>query len=645
MSGIGGIYFLDRRPLEHHKLSIVSNALAHRGSDRDGIWLEESVGLCHRMLWTTPESLLETLPLVSQAGNLVITADARIDNRDELIPALGLEKYPKEKVTDSQIILAAYELWGENSPSRLIGDFAFAIWNQKEQSLFCARDPMGVKPFFYYLSRGIIVFASEIKAIISLAEVPCQVNELAVACFLENFFEDRVATFYKDIFRLPPSHCLTVSPTKQVITSYWSLDPSKEIKLNSNAEYAEAFREIFTEAVGCRLRSAFPVGSSLSGGMDSSSVACTARQLLIASGNSSKLHTFSAIFPSIPQPYLKQLDERKYIDAVVSLGDFEPHYIHADTISPLIDVEKRVWHKDEPTIGINMYLHWAMYQSAQEYGVRIFLDGLDGDTTVSHGLEYLRELALSLQWTNLIREAQGLARKYGLGTKKILWEHSFKPLVPQWVWQGLNLLKGRNIFEVLTVDLANPDLAERVELKKYAQSALKPNLKNIYQARKVHCRSMNSPLMTYALELADSCTNAFSLEGRYPFFDRRLMEFCLAIPAEQKLHQGMTRAVLHRAMQGILPPLVQSRHTKANLGANFQRNLIDCEQKRLESVVVNNPERIEPYINLSAIKESYNGYSSNPMASGKSSIQLLNSVSLNTWINHFKNLEKKHHFI
>jgi asparagine synthase (glutamine-hydrolysing) len=639
MSGIGGIYFLDKRPLENNKLTLVSNALAHRGSDRDGVWLQESVGLCHKMLWTTPESLLETLPLVNQAGNLVITADARIDNRDELIPALGLENYPKEKVTDSQIILAAYELWGENCPARLIGDFAFAIWNQKEQSLFCARDPMGVKPFFYYHSNRVFVFASEIKGVLSLADVPRDINELAVACFLENVFQDKVSTFYQDILRLPPSHSLSVSPDRKVITSYWALDSSKEIKLKSDDEYAEAFKEIFTESVRCRLRSAFPVGSTLSGGMDSSSVACTARQLLMEA-NSSELHTFSAIFPSIPEPYLKQLDERKYIDAVVNLGGLEAHYIEADRVGPLIDIDKRVWHKDEPTVGINMYIHWAMYQSAREHGVRVFLDGLDGDTTVSHGLEYLQQLAISLQWTTLVKEAKALARQYGLGTKKAIWEYGFKPLLPQWVWQGLSLLKGNSPFEVLTLDLANPNLADRVKLKKYAKSALKPYLENIYQARKIHCRAMNSGLMTYALELADSCTNAFSVEGRYPFFDRRLMEFCLAIPASQKLHQGTTRAVLHRAMVGVLPPLVQSRHTKANLGANLHRNLLSYHRELLEDTAIDPSQTLEKYVNESALKSAYERYSSNPMTNSKSSLQLLSCVSLKRWVNQFATSQK-----
>src|SRR4028118_649697 len=164
MSAIAGIYYLDGRPVDCADLGRMVDTLAHRGPDGADVWCEESVGLGHRMLWTTPESLLEKLPLVDQTGNLVITADARIDNRDELIEVLGLTDHPAEKITDSQLILAAYERWGDRCPEYLLGDFAFAIWDRRQQQLFCARDHMGVKPFYYYHSDRLLVFASEIRS-------------------------------------------------------------------------------------------------------------------------------------------------------------------------------------------------------------------------------------------------------------------------------------------------------------------------------------------------------------------------------------------------------------------------------------------------------------------------------------------------
>lgn len=277
MSAIAGIYYLDGQPVDPADLGRMLETLAHRGSDRVGVWSEGHIGFGHRMLWTTPESLQEQLPLVNQTGDLAIAADARIDNRDELIAALGLMDRPSDKITDSQLILAAYEKWGDRCPEKLLGDFAFAIWDGRSQRLFCARAPMGVKPFYYYRSSRLFVFASEIKALLCLVEVPRLLNELKVAYHLALLFEDQAITFYQNIWRLLAAHSITIGCEETQIRRYWSSDPTREVRLHSDQEYAEAFREIFTEAVRCRLRSAFPVGSTLSGGLDSSSIASTLR--------------------------------------------------------------------------------------------------------------------------------------------------------------------------------------------------------------------------------------------------------------------------------------------------------------------------------------------------------------------------------
>jgi asparagine synthase (glutamine-hydrolysing) len=157
--------------------------LAHRGPDGAGAWSEESVGLGHRMLHTTPESLNEKLSLVDDRRGLVLTADARLDNRDELITALGFGGRPCEELTDSELILGAYKRWGERCPERLLGDFAFAIWDRRRQELFCARDHIGVKPFYYHRAGKLFVFASEIKALLCVPEVPRRLNEVRVAPF------------------------------------------------------------------------------------------------------------------------------------------------------------------------------------------------------------------------------------------------------------------------------------------------------------------------------------------------------------------------------------------------------------------------------------------------------------------------------
>lgn len=236
MSGIIGIYNLDGKLVDYQQLKDMVNILAHRGPDGSDAWCAGSVGLGHRMLWTTAESLLEKLPLVNQTEDLVITADLRIDNRDELIHTLQLNNYPPEKITDSQLVLAAYEKWGEQCPENLLGDFAFAIWDRQKQIIFCARDHFGIKPFYYYASEQAFIFASEIKAIFCVPDVPRQINEVRIGDYLASMFHEANITSYKDVFRLPPAHSMTVSLEGIKLQSYWSIDPNRELRLGSDEE-------------------------------------------------------------------------------------------------------------------------------------------------------------------------------------------------------------------------------------------------------------------------------------------------------------------------------------------------------------------------------------------------------------------------
>ena len=225
MSGIIGIYCLDGRPIDPMVLERMGESIAHRGQDGAGMWNSGPVGLGHRMRWTTPESLHEQLPLVNKTGNLILTADARIDNRDELIAALDLTGHPGREMSDSALILSAYEQWGECCPEKLLGDFAFAIWDGRKRRLFLARDHFGVKPFYYYRSDRLFVFASEIKALFNIPEVPRQLNEARVSHYLTPMMEDKTVTFYREIFRLPAHHTMTVSREGAKVRPYWALGP------------------------------------------------------------------------------------------------------------------------------------------------------------------------------------------------------------------------------------------------------------------------------------------------------------------------------------------------------------------------------------------------------------------------------------
>jgi asparagine synthase (glutamine-hydrolysing) len=622
MSAIAGIFYLDRQPVERDNLGKMLDILTHRGSDAANIWCENNVGLIHRLLWTTPESLLETLPLAKD--NLVITADARIDNRDELISQLQLNHLSAEKITDSELILAAYQKWGDKCPEKLIGDFAFAIWDQREQIIFCARDPMGVKPFYYYQRGNLFVFASEIKAIFALPEIPRDLNELMVAYHLEAFYEDHQITFYQNIFRLPGASSLTINDSKGItIQSYWSLDPKKEIRFKSQQDYVEAFREIFTESVRCRLRSAFPVGSTLSGGLDSSSIACTARQILVPKDQ--QLHTFSAIFPSLCPKDLRLIDERPYMEAVKALGGFNAHDLRADLLTPLTDI---LWDDDEPIFATNLYIHQGIYDLAHQQGVRVILDGLDGDATVGHGWSYLSELLYSGRWWKLIQEVNSASQRIRLSRKRIIRDFALNPIIEA-------LANYLNSFLGETTDSNHrsikQDFAQRIGLTNKIAELFKDKPKLVLTTRQKQYMGLSSGLYAHVLNMADKATTRSSVEARYPFFDRRLMEFCLALPPEQKLNQGWSRAILRYAMTDILPPSVQWRVNKGNLFPNFRKQLLDTQAKTLEQIM-NSHQNIDNYVDQPTFQSAYDNYVSNPQKDSQDAISLLGISVLSLWL-------------
>jgi asparagine synthase (glutamine-hydrolysing) len=603
------------------------------------------------MLWTTPESLRENQPLANEIGTVVLTADARIDNRDELLHALALKdlnQSPLEQITDSQLILAAYEKWGEQCPNKLLGDFAFALWDGSQQQLFCARDHFGIKPFYYYVSKQAFIFASEIKAIFCLPEVPQQLNEDRIGDYLLAMFHDVAITSYQGVLRLPAAHSMTVRSEGIKLKSYWSLDPDREIRLGSDEEYAAKFQEIFTEAVRCRLRSAFPIGSNLSGGLDSSSITCMASKLLSEQGKL-PLHTFSAIFDQ-----LTECDERAYIRAVVSLSQdgVEPHYIKADQLSPLKDIERVFWHQDEAFYAPNWSMGWAVNGAAQKRGVRILLDGFDGDTTVSHGYGYLSELAWAGRWFTLAREVRELTRTLGTPFWGWLWSYvkhfGLAPTISRHRFLRLLLRVGKGFKQFLRPqtdpppsppawsNLLNPDFVARIGLEERYQIWKKTQGHMGLAERERHYQNIATQgLPPFAAEVMDKSMAAFALEPRYPFWDKRLVEFCLALPPEQKLHLGWDRVVMRRAMANILPTSVQWRRGKTDFSPNLSYGLLSLERATLDRLIPHGLGRLTPYLNIKTLGEIYQRFtSSKSQEKGMDVQKIWVVISLALWLDY-----------
>jgi asparagine synthase (glutamine-hydrolysing) len=594
MSAIAGRVNFEGCPVDAAELRQMIDTLAHRGPDGGNIWVEAFVGLGHRMLWTTPESLFESLPLVQ--GSLVITADARIDNRKDLISVLAIQPGVSEIMTDSQLILAAYQKWGEDCPTQLVGDFAFAIWDQQNQHLFCARDHLGIKPFYYYATAQTLIFASEIKGLRCLPEVPDRLNQVKIADYLLQIYADQAATFYQDIHCLPAAHALTVNADGFRLRQYWQLDPSWELRLSSEAQYAEAYREIFTEAVRCRLRSAFAIGSMLSGGLDSSSIVCTARHLL-----AHPLKTFSAVFEDVPES-----DERPFIQAVLDGGGIEPHFVSGDRLALLMNQEVALQAQDEPFDAPNLFLNRAVWQMAQQQGVRVLLDGLMGDNVVSHGFAYLNQLAYAGRWLTLALELRALAqrrqRSFWEPWRRLVWNDGIKPRIPQAMQRTWRQWRGYPESTVTVPSVINREFAHRIGLIDRLQTLEASQSTLGKTARELHYQELASAFVPLSMAVLNRGIAAFGMEARLPFTDRRLMEFCLAIPPEQKLHQGWSRMIVRRSLGNCLPPEIQWRDSKGDLGFNFMHTLT-AEGSYLKDLLHRDSAAIGQFVNLPVLHD------------------------------------------
>lgn len=622
MSGIAGVLSFDGNPIPDADLPAMLQAISRRG-EHTGFWCDGEISLGSRTRLNSPEP--EIYPIVVRAGELVLVADARIDNRDELMATTGItatDSHPG----DGALILAAYQKWGESAPEHLIGDFAFALWDGRKHQLLCARDHMGTRPFHYHHNNSFFAFGSELRSLFALEQVHRRISEARIADYLASIYEDCDVTFYEGILRLPPAHTLSVTRDGVRLRRYWSLDPDREIRLGSDQEYAEGFRELFIEAVRCRLRGTVAVGSTLSGGLDSSSVASVARNLLVEGGRGD-VHTFSAVFDDV-----KESDEREYIDAVLNGGGMIPHFVYADRLSPLHDFDSLMQEQDEPYFAPNLFMHRALMSTARRSGVGILLDGVDGDSTVSHGLAYLVEMARTGKWIRLYRELGALPGGVfpGSSRRELLRRRILRPLLLRPMQNLRDRLKGDGEDPWIEDSAINPDFANRLQLRQRYVETWRERYPIPRTQRGDHLLVLQWPLHPFILEVLDKAAATEGIESRYPFFDRRLMEYSVALPPEQKLSGGWSRMVLRRGMEGILPSQVQWRKGKSNLGHNFHHTLGRFEQNRLDEFI-SNPGAVGEYADMPRLRQILVRFKSNQASEGEI-LALWKGLTLWLWL-------------
>jgi asparagine synthase (glutamine-hydrolysing) len=561
MSAIAGIYNFNNEPVHIDQISGIMNSLHQYPADDIQTWNKENIFLgCHAQ-WITPESVGEQLPYYDHERQLVITADAIIDNRDELFERLQVE-YPNRKMMpDSQLILLAYAKWGEESPKFLIGDFAFMLWDERKNLLFGARDFSGTRTLYYYHKQNKFAFCTTIKPLFSLPFIEKRLNKQWLAEYLAipgmHETVEAVSTAYEKIEQIPPSHSITIANGRVSLTQYMTIKFDEKLKLKSNSEYEEAFQEVFLTAVKARTRTNRKVGSHLSGGLDSGSVVSFAAKELLQQNK--RLHTYSYI----PvegfidwTPKHRMADERPYIKSTIKhVGNITDHYMSFEGKSPLSEMDDWLEIYEMPyKFFENSYWVKGVYEKAHAEGIGILLNGARGNWTVSWGpaLDYQAMLLKKMKFAHFYREVDLYSKKIGINKSRVISIAKRKAF--PYFHQKANTIENDQ-FPILI----NPEFAKQTgvmeKLKENGMDITTFTSLNAYQARK-----KNFEQLTY-WNINGTTTTKLSLRynlwDRDPTNDYRVVRFCLSVPEEQFVQDGIDRSLIRRATKNYLPDKVR----------------------------------------------------------------------------------------
>lgn len=536
MSGILGIFNKDGRPVDRRLLQMLTQSLGYGGPDGREIVVLDAVGFGHTMLRATRESLNERQPL-GLDGRFWITADARIDCRGELRTKLenSGRKLPRT-VTDAELILHAYAAWNEDCIQQLRGDFSFAIWDISGRKLFCARDHFGIKPFYYAEVGDAFIFSNTLNCVRMHPLVTDELNDAAILDFLlagTNYHNG--TTTFRNVRRLPPAHSLVISAKGSCVTQYWQLPLDGRIRHRNEEDYLEHFRTLLRDAVSDRMRTD-RLGIFLSGGLDSSSIAATARQLITAGYESSRLRAYTTVSDSPTRDcegrFAKKVAEHLGIPirfhCIESSKPFARHALHENTCCP------------EP-IDNPLFNGFEELQMIAPDCCAVF-DGEGNDALMSFEMmPYARDLWRRREWAQLLGSTAGFLRVRRLPIRGV-------------VVRAQKLL-GRGPLVRAFPNWISPNLASAAEVKQRWQEIAGRHGRK-HPVVPLAYASLELPLWTQFFETNDPGVTGFPVEVRYPYLDLRIVEFLLAIPPFPWFYE---KALVRRAMAGRLPQEILRR--------------------------------------------------------------------------------------
>jgi asparagine synthase (glutamine-hydrolysing) len=555
MCGIAGIISLNPNGVSNERLQRMTDAIIHRGPEGEGFWINKAgnAALGHRRLCIIDLSDAASQPM-HYMDRYTIVYNGEIYNYLELKESLQQQGYTFKSGSDTEVILAAYDCYKRECLQYFDGMFAFALWDEKDKTLFCARDRFGEKPFYFHHDKDQFLFASEIKSLWA-AGIPKEIDNTMLLNYLTLGFtsnpRDSSCTFYKSIYQLPHANFLLLKFNKfrdegySSFSCYWDIDKETTIDIPEK-QALERFEELLQGSVKRRLRSDVPVGTSLSGGLDSSAIAA-AMQANLFTNNSHA--AFSAVFPGFEK------DESKYVRLVS-----DQLAIKSVTITPtaegfIQDLEKLIHHQEEPFQSASVYAQYKVYQLAKENGVTVLLDGQGADETLAGYYKYYH-----WYWQQLLSSHQFTTAKNEIKAAKLLGVKA-KWNIKNYVAAFMPGLTARQLEKKARVQqLSHPyitkDFYRHNQQKKTVYKPVVDKLNDI-----LYFNTMQLGLQEL-LRYADRNSMAHSREVRLPFLNHELVQFLFSLPSDYKIRNGRTKWILRETMNTHLPSAIVWRKDK-----------------------------------------------------------------------------------
>jgi asparagine synthase (glutamine-hydrolysing) len=567
MSGIAGMLRFDGQPVSRSELDRVANALRAHGPDRSDISVSGNIGFVHVLMRMTPEDRADQQPYRAQSGSM-ITADLRLDNREDILSRIGLSNQDAMTWPDSRVLLSAWERLGDAIWPMLRGPFAAAIWNPQQRLLTLARDHIGLNVVMWHRSERVFAFATMPNGLFAMDAVPRELSEEKFADFLVLNHADHATTIYRDIFRVPPAHVMQVDPHGAIKQrQYWSPRDIQRVRFPSDQEYAEGLREKLDVAVRRQMRSAHPIGCLLSGGLDSSSVAALAARALHE--KKQRLAAFTGVprrgFDG-PVAAGHYADETPYVEATAkAAGNIDVTYVENNAADDFAEIDRFVIALEGPVRNpTNLGWVLAILRLARQQGRRVLLGGLHGNSTISWSgwsqaaahLKRGRLLTALRQWNLYYRRTP---HSRWATTRNLFIE----PLMPQWL--SSEQRHPRRIASWHEHSPIRPDFAAAMGVDARART----NRHDFLYRTRPDERIQSLLQADYAGDWHAAEKALTGVEVRDPTADIDVVSYCFGVPPEQYLAEGTDRSLIRRAMWGLLPEAVLTNNLRGLQDADW----------------------------------------------------------------------------